>query len=258
MDRLIKKARSFKYHSFQYSTPGEGARIFETETYILTGEKDEERIKLFWAADTLEDLINGLEKASKSYHGEELYIEFIPPEFVKSLEEVGYKIVSEWIDFWIEELDQKKWDFLSKVEIDLMKEDEISKVAAITRSCRGVSREFKGETDEFIEEWSQNTNNQAFVAKINNQPVGVCMMNLYDSPKGMVAFLRELAVSPGYQHQGIGRSLVKVGLEWGQKNNAARSFLMTDVENIHAINLYEKFGYKRRKGRGQINMARMV
>ncbi len=40
------------------------------------------------------------------------------------------------------------------------------------------------------------------------------------------------------------------------ENGAVRSFLSCDIENTKAIKIYEGLGYRRKTGRGQINMER--
>ncbi|MCG8531199.1 MAG: GNAT family N-acetyltransferase [Desulfovibrionales bacterium] len=256
MDKVIKRARNYTYHSFQYVVPSEPAKVFEGEGYILVAEQDHDRVKLFWAADSLVSLKEAIKERARDLAPCEIVLEFIPPEFIEGLEENGFRIISEWVDFWLKDLQEKSWDFSLTAEIRLIEDSEIGIAAVVTRSCAGMSREFKGELEEGILEWMNQKDQEIFVATKNGQIVGICMMALYDGKQGKVAWLRELAVHPDYQYQGIGRSLAKVGLEWGQKQGCSTSFLATDIENFHAIRLYEKLGYQQQKGRGQINIAK--
>lgn len=256
MDKMINRARNLAYHSFQYMVPTDPIKVFEGDEYILVAEKDHERIKLFWAVDSLVRLKDAIKESIKDICPTEIVLEFIPPEFVEGLEQDGFRVISEWVDFWLKDLQEKSWDYHLTAEIRLIDDSETEIAAAVTRSCAGVSREFKGELEEGILDWMNQKDQEIFVAIKNEQIVGICMMAFYDGKQGKVAWLRELAVHPDYQYQGIGRSLAKVGLEWGQKQGCSTSFLATDTENFHAIRLYEKLGYQQQEGRGQINMAK--
>lgn len=87
----------------------------------------------------------------------------------------------------------------------------------------------------------------------------MCCVGLYgfESEKGTVLWIREIAVRPQYQKKGIGRLLLEHAILWGQENNAKRSFLACDAENYNAIRLYESFGYRKEDERGQINMEKV-
>lgn len=256
MERIIQQARKFRYHSFQYIIPSVPIKVFEKEDYVIVAEQDDKRIKFFWAVNSVEKLKGAIEESVRDLLPTEIVLEFIPPEFVTNLEHDGFRIISECVDFWLEDLQDKSWDNSLAAEIRPIKDGEAGLAAAITRSCAGISREFKGEPEEEVLKWMKQEDHEIFVAIKDEHMVGVCMMATYDGRQGKVAWVRELAVHPEYQYLGIGRSLVKFGLIWGQKRGCTRSFLATDIENFHAIRLYEKMGYQCQKGRGQINMAK--
>lgn len=256
MEKVINKARSFTYHSFQYLVPSVPIKIFEREDYLIVAEQDNSRVKFFWAVNSVEGLKVAIKESVKDLIPTEIVLEFIPPEFVNSLETDGFRVISEWVDFWLEDLQDRSWDFSLTTEIRQIRDTEAELAAAITRSCAGISREFKGELDEEVIDWMNQEDHEIFVAIKGEDIVGVCMMATYDGSKGKVAWVRELAVHPEHQYLGIGRSLAKFGLIWGQKRGCTRSFLATDIENFHAIRLYERLGYRCQKGRGQINMAK--
>uniref|UniRef100_A0A7C6AF58 [Ribosomal protein bS18]-alanine N-acetyltransferase n=1 Tax=candidate division WOR-3 bacterium TaxID=2052148 RepID=A0A7C6AF58_UNCW3 len=56
--------------------------------------------------------------------------------------------------------------------------------------------------------------------------------------------ITNIAVAPEYQHQGIGKQLLfaieKIGLE----RDCIYAYLEVRVNNLNAINMYKKFGYK--------------
>lgn len=255
LEQVVNRAKNFRYHSFQQLVPSEPIKVFEGDEYILVAERERDRIKLFWAVNAIESLPEVLEQSAKDLAAGELIVEFIPPEFINSLEKAGLRVSSEWIDFWLKDLPVKRWDYPLTAEIRLIKAAETGLAAAVTRSCAGMSRQFFGEGEAGIIEWLNQQEQQVFVAIKNGEIVGTCMIGTYQGKLGKVVWLRLLAVHPDQQGQGIGRSLAKVGLEWGQQQGCTVSFLATDTENFPAIHLYEKLGYQRQEGRGQINMV---
>lgn len=256
MNNVIKRAKKFAYNSFQYMVPEAPLKVFEGDDYIIIAEQDHDRIKFFWAVDSFERLREAVKENVEEFVPAEVFLEFIPPEFVDGLEENGFQVISEWVDFWMADLQDKSWDYPLTAEIRLIDDSEAGLAASVTRSCAGVSREFRGESEPAMLEWMNQEDHEILVAVKNEQIVGVCMMATYEGGKGKTVWLRELAVHPDYQYQGIGRSLAKVCLEWGQEQGGLVSFLATDTENLHAIRLYEKLGYQRQEGRGQINMVK--
>lgn len=263
MKNIIEKARKYRYNSLEYVDVEEiaNAKIFiKTEKYIFIYKELKDKVQLYWAAKSQREFFEGLNKVvdfiSKK-QDKKLYIEFVPEDFVDGLENIGFRIVSEYIDFWNSDLSTvliKQKDLLL---IRPLKDDEYMIASKVTRACKGYSRGFNGESDEWIKEWNKAENSCVLVAELQEKIVGICCVSLYgfESEKGIVLWLRELAIEPKYQSQGIGHSLVGHVIDLGKENGANRSFLACDSENYKAIRLYEKFGYRREDGRGQINMA---
>lgn len=98
------------------------------------------------------------------------------------------------------------------------------------------------------------------IAELNSEIVGMCCVSLYgfDSEKGIVLWLREIAVKPNYHSQRIGFNLMAYAINWGKSQGAVRSFLACDAKNDKAIKLYESIGYVRMIGCGQINMGKTL
>lgn len=258
MDALVKEAEKFKYTSFAYESPENPFKVIHSANYIIAAEEYQNVARCFWACNSLSNLIEGINELSKEITDCEIMLEFIPPEFTEGFEKANFSITSEWIDFWLEDLQSLNWDTSAAVEIRPLSIEESQAAADVTKSCRGVSRGFYGEEPEFIREWLEGEENEIFAAVKNDIIIGICMMSIYQGSRGKVAWLRELAVKPEYQHQGIGRSLAGAGLEWGRDRGAELSFLATDVQNTHSINLYKKLGYAPKDGRGQINMSKKI
>ncbi|WP_425446633.1 GNAT family N-acetyltransferase [Dethiothermospora halolimnae] len=268
MEKLINKGQKYCYTSLLYTNEEKigyigSDGILEEQEYIFMIKEEENQFHIHWAAETKKDFFYGLEKSLKlieknNTNEKRIYIEFIPKEFIKDLEKLGFKINSHFCDFWLEDIKRIKVHRPLFGDIRLMKEEEYREVAAVTRSCKGLSRGFNGEKDIFAKEWIQNENSSIVVAESDNKIVGVCFMNVYgfEGDKGPVAWVREVAVHPNYQGKGIGYSLIYYGLNWGKERGAIRSFLAVDSINYNAIKLYEKIGYKKEDGSEEISMVK--
>jgi ribosomal protein S18 acetylase RimI-like enzyme len=276
MENIINLANEYKYSSLEYvdsediadaviyTNTNENIMLYQKSDMkkeLYWNSKSKDNIQLFWASKSKDSFFKELIKTInfiKKYEikTEKIYVEFIPEDFLVEMNEIGFKIASEWVDFWNNDLSSLDVGLKKSINIRAINSDEITIAGEVTRSCLGYSRGFTGESDEIIKEWSDSENSCLFVAELNNNVVGVCLVKLYgfDSEKGTVLWIRELAVNPKYQSKGIGRELITHAIKWGIENGAKRSFLACDVENFNAIKLYENLNYKRKDERGQINM----
>lgn len=260
---LAVKINKYQYTSMEYA---DIEAISSSVTYIDTDDSlflysvEDEKAKIDWATNTKESFFDGLKKTinqiSRNHPIKKIYIEFIPEDYVHEMEELGFIIASEFIDFWnnrLEAIDLKQQDSLI---IRKIKEDEYHEASEVSKSCKGYSRGFEGESDERIKEWNESENSSIFAAEKNSEIIGICCVNLYghESAKGTVLWIREIAVKPSYHSQKIGFHLLAYAINWGINNGAVRSFLLCDAENVKAIRLYEGLGYERKPARGQINM----
>jgi GNAT superfamily N-acetyltransferase len=257
---VIDRAKKLKFHSLEYVEPEEKCitAVYELKSAVIILERVEAGFKAHWAADSADALLDGLGQVRQHLKGDDtLRLEFVPPESEPVLAQAGFKTTSEWIDFWLTGLNEKVLPAaIVDAEITPLTPENVSAAHNIILSCWGQSRGFEGEVVDVLNEWLTEDGGTGFLAVVNGRPAGValCAMYGFDSPKGPVCWLRELAVSPACQNQGFGRALALTVLKWGQEKGATRSFLATDVENYPAIHLYEKLGYRRQEGRGQINM----
>lgn len=274
-DYVIPKANRLKYSSLNYVDTEdikEAKLIMDTDSVIFMYQNSEaikelywesksnHCFQLFWAADSKENFLDGLNKSieyimtAESY--DKIYIEFVPNDFLNDMEIIRFNIVSEWVDYWNLELRPIETKLSNKINIEIVREKDISTASKITKSCTGYSRGFTGQSEEIIREWMNTENSYLFYAELDGNLVGLCFVILYgfDSDKGTVLWIRELVVSNKYHSIGIGRQLLVHGINWGIENGAKRSFLAVDAENFNAIKLYESLGYKRKNERGQINM----
>lgn len=260
--------KKYKYTSLEYIDEDDikdAKLIYQDETSILLYKELDETIQLFWATDSKEGFMTGLNSleiliAENRISGKKIYIKFIPEEFISCLEKKDFRVIAEFVDFWNRDIETISIDQYDTSNIRRLKEDEYSVAGQVTRNCIGYSREFTGEDDEWIKEWNEADNSCIFVAEMEGKIAGVCCVNLYgfESDKGTVLWIREVAVDPQYQGEGIGRSLLTYAIKWGKQNGAKRSFLACDVENHRGINLYESLGYVRAEGRGEIRMEKLL
>lgn len=276
MENVISTANKFRYTSLNYvdSEDIANAKIVintkdnmflykktDMKKSLYWNSKSNNNIQLYWASITKEKFFQGLNETlnfikKTEIKAEKVYLEFIPEDFMENMSKMGFTVVSEWVDFWCNCLSLQNTELKSSLNIRTLKNDEVKKAGEVTRSCFGYSRGFTGEPDEVIKEWSDTENSCVFVAESDNEIVGTCLASLYgfNSEKGTVLWIRELAVNPNYQSKGIGHQMLIYAIRWGTQNGAKRSFLACDSENLNAIKLYESFNYKRKNERGQINM----
>ncbi|WMM24565.1 GNAT family N-acetyltransferase [Tissierella sp. MB52-C2] len=260
--------KKYKYTSLEYIDEDDikdAKLIYQDETSILLYKELDGAIELFWAADSKEGFMTGLNSLEtlikkNKISGKKIHIKFIPEEFISCLEKKDFRVIAEFVDFWNRDIEAISIDEYDTSNIRRLKEDEYSVAGQVTRNCMGYSREFTGEDDEWIKEWNEADNSCIFAAEMEGKIVGVCCVNLYgfESDKGTVLWIREVAVDLQYQGKGIGRSLLTYAIKWGKQNGAKRSFLACDVENYSGINLYESLGYVRAEGRGEIRMEKLL
>ncbi|MGX8794803.1 GNAT family N-acetyltransferase [Fusibacter sp. JL298sf-3] len=252
MEKNLERARKHKFHSLHYVAPNDPIRIYEDSNYSIILEREDTELMVYWACESITDLLEGLHLISDEFRGEKIKLKFIPPEFVNALENHDYKVCCEFVDFWIKDLNKHNWSISDTSFIRSLNKEEISVASEVTQTCSGLSRGFEGEEEISIKEWLEGESNEVFAAIEDDEVIGICMMSVYDSNSGKVAWLRELAVNPKFQRRGIGRSLAKYGIEWGVNKGAIKSFLATDIENTPAINLYKELGYVQASNRGEI------
>ncbi|QAA32468.1 GNAT family N-acetyltransferase [Clostridium manihotivorum] len=274
---VMKKAEDFKFNSLMYVEEEdiETAKLcidtedslflyisLNTDREIGTYTKSKNNFQVFWASNTKESYFEGLEQTinyirKNEAEAERVYIEFVPAEFVNDMESLGFNTVSEWIDYWNKDLYALKLPVDDNFKVRGFENmEDIAQIAAVTKSCAGYSRGFTGQSEETIKEWSNMEKSRLFLAEDDNHIIGVCFGILYgfESEKGTILWIRELAVKPKYQSRGIGRKLLYSAIRWGQESKARRSFLACDAENQRALNLYKSLNYQSNGEPGQINM----
>lgn len=60
------------------------------------------------------------------------------------------------------------------IQIREIKDDEYQIASEITKSCKGYSRGYEGETSEWFKAWTECKDSSVFMAEMKNEIVGVC------------------------------------------------------------------------------------
>lgn len=79
------------------------------------------------------------------------------------------------------------------------------------------------------------------VTRVDNSVAGFTIVGV----SGSVSYLQRVAVHPDLQGRGLGRSLVRASLRWGQKHGASTMLLNTQPDNTAAASLYLSEGFVR-------------
>ena len=92
-------------------------------------------------------------------------------------------------------------------------------------------------------------NNEIFVAKIGKVIVGYMIISLKEGKKNGYKYRKELAidalgVDKDYRNQGIGKKLLEFIKEYAKDNGCTDLRLTVNEENVNAIHLYKKVGFK--------------
>jgi len=79
------------------------------------------------------------------------------------------------------------------------------------------------------------------VTRVDDDVAGFTIVGV----SGSVSYLQRVAVRPDVQGRGLGRSLVRASLRWGQKHGASTMLLNTQPDNSSATGLYLSEGFVR-------------
>lgn len=79
----------------------------------------------------------------------------------------------------------------------------------------------------------------------NDKPVGLLRLTEEQHEGENHLFIHQIAVLPSHQGKGLGRNLVRSGIQFGRKQGLFKSFLTVNAENEKAVNLYLAEGFQR-------------
>lgn len=103
---------------------------------------------------------------------------------------------------------------------------------------------------EFIKETINEGHSDILIAEIDNCIIGFILIQELITPpytclvEHKYAFIVDIIVETKYQHQGIGSALILEAKKWAENRNLDYLELNVLSENIGAITLYEKQGFK--------------
>jgi phosphinothricin acetyltransferase len=78
----------------------------------------------------------------------------------------------------------------------------------------------------------------------NNKIIGIALMCTYKVISGNKGWIEDVVVDSASRGQGIGRKLINLLVEVGEKKELSEILLFTEDHRLAAINLYSKVGFK--------------
>lgn len=262
---INEELEKFKYTSMKYTDYSEVAQykvLSRNERLILLSGYNEAKglQEYHWACNEVNDLLTSIDQEKGN-----IIITFVPRDWVPDLIKAGYQVDAIFNDYFNPDIS----NIVAVEAPEFLTEEESEAAAAVTMSCRGQSRGFHGETQEWIRSWikeedpsiqdTEAKHSAILIHREEGQIVGVICTAVYafQSEKGPISWIREVAVHPDYQKRGIARKLIHQALYYGRVNGATRAFLAADECNGHAIHLYEKLGFVGNKDEAQIDMVKL-
>ena len=258
-DQIKQRALSFRHSSFQYidfDGLDDYRVIADNDSLILLWgySAPSQSWQYHWAADSAANFIPHL-TADKPF-----ILTFVPKEWVPALEAAGLRIRSVWHDYFRKSLDDITIE--PELELNFLSIPEAEEASEVTLRCKGLSRGFSGQSADWFRKWLSSNDMVRDPAILGHRSedgelVGVLCTGLYgqENQQGGVVWVKEVAVAPGHQGQGIGRHLITQALYYGKRHGARKAFLAVDEENIGAIHLYESLGFVASEEEGEINMV---
>lgn len=247
-EKIKSRAKTFKHNSFEYldfEGCADSAVLENGEDLIFLLDSQKSPQTVNFAFDSFEKFASALSETEG-----ELRINFVPHEFVKPLEAMGFEIFAEFMDFFNRDL--AKTAVKNTGGLKFLTKEECGQAAEVSQKCAYQSRGFTGETAEWFESWLGE--NDVLTEKIGGKIAGFCCVSVYS--EGTTLWVREIAVEPERQGKGIGGKLIRQALAYGMDKGAKKAFLAADVKNGNAIGLYKKYGFEPREDDSEIQMVR--
>jgi GNAT superfamily N-acetyltransferase len=262
---IKKQLKSYRYHSLDYTEYEEiseyNVLCNDGDVILIAGFDEEAGMHRFhWAANGVTNLLNELNKTK----GDAL-ITFIPEEWIDEFKKSDFDIYAIWNDYFNNDISEFAE---SAMAIELLEEEDCREASEVTLSCKGQSRGFTGQSEEWMKLWKTGMEPNAvmsgakdsavLVHRENDKIIGVVCVTIYGHSRetGAVLWVRELAVRPEFHRKGIAKMLLKQALFYGKNHGAKRGFLMADECNVHAAKLYESLGFDANKNEAEIDMIR--
>lgn len=245
---IREKALNMRYHAFEYADY-DGCR----KCTVLTADSglvlllDSQKNMLYWAADDLARLAAEVGRVPGR-----LIMGFVSAAVRPVLKGIGFEPWAEYVDLFNADLHSTVAGLRNGGKAMLLTAGSGEALSALSHKCAGQSRGFGGESPGWFEAWMKS--NAVIGHYQGGQLAGYCCVGFYGMPKTL--WIREVAVAPGHQGRGIGRSLVEKAVCFGAENGAAKGFLACDVLNSTALKIYLQCGFIPAKGESELQMIR--
>jgi ribosomal protein S18 acetylase RimI-like enzyme len=249
---IMSKAKGYVYSSFNYMDY-DGCKFSEIvaieNDVILLLDKTKNPAMIHFATNDYMILIDKIKIIEGS-----VKLNFVEHKYKADLENIGFITYAEYIDFFCYDLKGVNIANENYDNIIFSNIDECEKLSVLSKKCNGLSRGFSGESIEWFSEWMAE-NSIIIVNDDKNNIIGFCCVAVYSN--GTNLWIRELAVDPEYQGQGIGKKLVEQAICYGKNNGATKGFLAVDVQNEKAINIYKKYNFINKNNIGELQMIKL-
>lgn len=250
-NNIKEKARLFKYTSFSYldyDDCNNSDILFNEQDLIVLLDKSKSPAQIHFATNDFELLIPLLSQLDG-----ELQIHFVPHEHKEKLESIDFISWAEYIDYFNYNLSEIRIENKDYDDIVFLCENECELASTLSKSCANQSRGFTGETTEWFSDWVKE--NDVIIVHQDNTIAGFCCVSIYN--EGTTLWVREIAVAPVFQGNGLGKKLMEQAICYGLNKGAVKAFLAADILNQNAIKLYTKYGFQPKDKKGELQMRKI-
>lgn len=133
-----------------------------------------------------------------------------------------------------------------KISIKLVKtySDKLTKnLNELLKQLDNTSKPLKAaDTREMI----NSSSNRLFVAKINNEIVGMLTLIIFRIPFAKKGLLEDFVVDKNYRGKGLGTKLIKTAVSQARKENVKYIDFTSRPQRVVANRLYESLGFNKR------------
>lgn len=252
-EEIKSSAENFKYSSFEYqefSDCNKSTIFANSSDLIFLLDETTTPQKINFAYNNLDFFIDEIKKIPTDVA---LQINFACKDHLGVFNELGFSIYAEFCDFFNFNFVETAKNCLD-AEINYINDTQYEEVSMISLECANQSRGFTGETTEFFIEWVGDGNN-ILVEHYNGQLAGFCCVAIYNNGENL--WIREIAVAPQFQGNGVAKSLMKQAIKYGFEKGATKGFLAADLQNHNAIKLYNKFGFEQHGTETELQIIRL-
>lgn len=124
-----------------------------------------------------------------------------------------------------------------------LKIEAASSIEDVTTACELFNASFDNLSGDFIPAESYETlfkEHQILIAKENKSFLGA----IHQGKEGSTNIIRHLAVTGSVRGKGVGTALVNTFIQKNHETEKTRYMLWVQRQNVAAINMYKKFGFK--------------